>query len=175
MHNARLYERIKESLSVFFVFAIIVTILLLVSRYFLEQELTRFTKENSNFAQADDGTNQKISAVNNQIQAISNIQDNFISSRVFLEDLALLAPANIAYQEIKIYRQQNLVELSGSALTRTDLINFKTQLEKTTWIKSVNLPLTALISKDNNEFIIRLEINPQTLPQLWSARFTNTI
>lgn len=175
MRQARLYERIKESLSVLFVFAIIIASLLFIARYFLEQQLTQLAKENSSFTQSSDGTNQKITTINSQLETIGNIQDNFVPSRQLFENLALLAPTNIAYQEIKIYRQQNIVELTGSALTRNDLLDFRSQLEKTPWIKSVNLPLAALISKDNNEFTIRLELNPQTLPQLWNAKFLNII
>jgi hypothetical protein len=37
------------------------------------------------------------------------------------------------------------------------------------------LPMTALINKEQNDFMMRLEIDPKKLPQLWTySKPTNT-
>ncbi len=166
LRNTRLYEAIKESLTLLFLFATIIATLLWVSRYYLEKELVDLAIANATFIASNASTDKKISELNARIQTISNVQANFISNRRLLEDLSLLAPTNVAYQEIHVYRQQNLVELTGSARTRNDLVDFKNQLSIINWIKSVDLPMASLIDKENNDFIIRLELNPTKLPQL---------
>jgi Tfp pilus assembly protein PilN len=166
LRNTRIYEAIKEALTLIFLFTSIIAIMLWVSRYYLEKELSDLTIQNSAYIKSNEDANQKINALNSQITAIYNIQNNFISNRALIEDLSLIAPGSIAYKQIKFYRMQNLVELNGTAATRNDLLEFKNNLEKSIWIKSVDLPMTALINKEQNDFMMRLEIDPKKLPQL---------
>jgi Tfp pilus assembly protein PilN len=166
LKSARLYTAFKEAVTLFFLFAAIGSIMLWVSRYYLEQELTDLITINAVNIKSNEATNQRITAINSKISATENIQKNFLPFGQLTAELALLVPENIALNSISFYRQQATVEMIGLAKTRNDLLGFRQELEKTPWISQVDLPLTALIDKDNNNFTIKLTVDPAKLPRL---------
>jgi Tfp pilus assembly protein PilN len=159
LKNSRLYAAFKEAVTLILLFTAISSIMLWVSRYYLEQELADLMNINAINIKSNQATNDQIIAINNKIKATENIQNNFVPLGQFTARVAAMIPENIALNSLRLYRQESTLELIGTAKTRANLLQFKNSLEKNSWIKNVNLPITDLIDRENNKFIIKLELN----------------
>lgn len=166
LKNNRLFIALREAATLILLFGAIISIMLWASRYYLEQQLTDLIIQNAANIQSNELTNKKITAINTKLSAIDNLQKSFLPNRQIIVAFSKLLPADISCSQIKFYRQQSLLEISGSAKNRDSLLRFKTELEQVSWIKQVDLPMDSLINKENNAFILRLEINTAELPLL---------
>ncbi|MFA5021037.1 MAG: PilN domain-containing protein [Patescibacteria group bacterium] len=163
LKNARLYTTCKEAATLLFLFVAIISIMLWVSRYYLERDLADLVIANAGNIESNEATSQRIIAINQKIKLTDGISDNFISARRIIEAIANALPENIALETINFYRQQAILEITGTAKTRDNLLRFKNTLSAEPWIKNVDLPMINLIDKENNRFTIKLEINPDRL------------
>jgi Tfp pilus assembly protein PilN len=166
LKNNRLFIALKEAATLMLLFGAIISVMLWASRYYLEQQLADLIIQNAANIQTNELTNQKIKMANSKLTAINDLQKSFYPNRQILIAFTKLLPPNISCSQIKFYRQQSLLEITGLAQNRDSLLQFKTKLEQIPWIKKVDLPMTALIDKENNNFILRLEINTAELPLL---------
>lgn len=156
LKNTRLYAACKEAVTLLFLFAAIISIMLWVSRFYLEQDLADLVVANAANIQSNEAANSRIIAINQKISSVDGIASNFISSRRVVEGLSRLIPENIALTSINFYRQQSAVEITGTAKTRNDLLQFKNTLSSAPGISNVDLPMTDLIDKENNQFTIKM-------------------
>lgn len=156
LKNTRLYAACKEAVTLIFLFAMIISIMLWISRFYLERDLADLVVANATNIKSNEATNQRILAINQKIILADGIENNFISSRQAIESISKLVPENIALDSINYYRQQSYIELAGTAKTRNDLVAFKDSLRAVEWITAVDLPMTDLIEKENNKFKIRI-------------------
>ncbi len=159
LKNIRFYIAIKEAMTLLFLFVSIITIMLWVSRYYLEQQLSDLEIANNIHIKSTEDINNKIARFNTKINDINNIQKNFTYNHKIIKLISEIVPENVTLQQVKIFNQQKTVELGGLALTREDLIKFREILEKNEKINKVELPMSSLIEKENNSFIIKLEID----------------
>jgi len=166
LKNTRLYAVCKEAVTLLFLFATIISIMLWISRFYLEQDLADLVVANAANIKSNEATNQRIMNINQKISLVNGIESNFISPRQVIEAVSLAVPENIELKSIDFYRQQSSIELAGVAKTRNDLLQFKNKLNSIGWIKAVNLPISALIDKDNNQFTIKIDADMLKLSQL---------
>jgi len=166
LKNTRLYAVCKEAVTLLFLFFTIISIMLWVSRFYLEQDLADLVIANSANIKSNEATNQRIIAINQKINSVDNIEKNFISAREAIETISRIVPENITLNSINFYRQQSAVELTGTAKARNDLLQFRNILGSADWIKSVDLPMDNLINKDNNQFTIKLNVDISKLNSL---------
>lgn len=171
--NSRLYQLIKEAVMLIFLFTAIISIMLLLSRYFLEEQLADLAQRNAANIRSNEAVNRRITDINTKIITASGIQKNFQPITPLLVAISQAAGNNIAYSQIKFFRQQTLLELTGQAKTRNDLMELKKRLENSPWAKNVDLPLTNLVSKENNNFIIKINVDFDKLNQLWNIDSIN--
>lgn len=158
LKNNRLYIAFKEAATLLLLFAAIMSAMLWLSRYYLEQQLSDLIIQNTANIKSNESTNKKIASINAKISTIKNIQDSSLGNRRLIEKINALTPANIQYSQIKFYRQQAAAELVGTAKNREELVKFREILNQADWIKKVDLPMNSLVDKENNSFNIKLEI-----------------
>lgn len=159
LKNARIFQLVKEIISLLFIFTATASIMLLLSRYFLEQQLVDLYKRNADNIKSNETINMRISHINSKISSAEAIQKNFQPLLPIINNFSLLTSPNIKIDQIKFFRQQATIEISGLSKTRSDLTQFKQKMEKTKWIKSFDLPLSSLIDKENNKFTIKIFID----------------
>lgn len=164
LKNKRIYIALKELIMLFLLFATIIAILLLVSRYVLEQQLTELISRNAINIKNTQEISQQIIDINEKIDNVYNIQNKFKKWSDFLADVSELTPDNIAYNFIKIYHQSGIIEIQGTAETRQDLLKFQKSLKESELFIEVNVPLSNLLAKENNVFNIQAEINLEQIP-----------
>lgn len=159
LKNERFYSAFKEAAMLLFLFVAITSIMLILSRFYLENQLADLMQQNAAKISFNENNNRRVALINSKILAVENIQNNFIPTRALLEKIITNTPSDIAYNSVIFFRQQSTIELSGTSKNRDSLLAFKALLQKINWVKSVDLPMASLINKENNSFIIKLEVD----------------
>lgn len=165
IRTKRIYTAIKEAIILALVFSAVISILLLISRYILEDQLADMTSRSSSRLQSSQEINNQIVSANNKIEDIAIIQKNFIKWSNFFYDFSRLTPDQISYKFIKIYYREASMEIEGTAKSRQALLNLKSSMEGSALFSSVDLPLSDILAKENNNFHIKAKINLNQLQQ----------
>ena len=161
----RIYLAINEIVVLVLLFSSIVAILLVGSRYFLEQQLTELIIKNAASLELNQKISLEIEGANKKISGAFEIQKNFRKWSTIIPSLAKLASDKIVFNFVKIYRQEATIEMEGTAQTRDDLLAFKAQLENSTLFEQISLPTADLLSKEKNIFHIKAKIKTDQIPQ----------
>ena len=164
LKQKRIYVTIKELVMLILLFTSIVAILLLVAKNVLEEQLAYLIEKNATTIQVSQSTNRQIYAINQKITAVDKIQKDSKRWSVFFNQLAQLTPNRISYSLAKVYRQEGVLELQGTAKTTNDLIQLQKNLEDSSLFKKINLPLSDLLAKENSSFNLRAEIDLSQVP-----------
>lgn len=159
LRSAKAFRLAREAVLLLFVFAATAAIMLLLSRYFLEYQLADLYERNAANIRSNEAINTRISHINSKISSAEAIQKNFQPLLPVINNISSLTPPNVKIDQIRFFRQQATLEISGSTKTRSDLIQFKEKMEGAEWIKSFDLPLSSLIDKEGNKFTIKISID----------------
>jgi len=162
----RIFLALREIILLILLFTSIIAIMLWASRYFLEEQLAELITKNAQAINANQEINNRIKNLNLKIDNAAAIEGNFQSWSGLIIKLADLAPAGVSYRELKIFRQEQTIEISGLAQTRNDLSALQKNLETSNLFKQVDLPLNAFINKENNSFNLRAELNLDQIKNL---------
>ena len=155
----RLYIAIKELVMLILLFTSIIAILLLSSKYILDNRLAKLIEKNAYAIQQNMEVVRKIKSINEKIKIVDKIQLNFKQWSEFLFSLNDSTPENISYEIIRINYEDATIELKGIAKTRNDLTKLEDNLKNSNVLENVNLPLQSLLPKENNKFSIIANIN----------------
>lgn len=98
---------------------------------------------------------------NAKISEVEKIQRGQIDWLKLFEKINVVTSNEISIN--KLSTENYLVNLSGRAQTRDDLIAFKERLEKEECLENVALPLSNLVSKENVEFQINFNFKKDCL------------
>lgn len=159
LQRQKAYSAISRSVAIIFVYTAVISGLLLGSKYYLEQSLENILAEHAQEITNVQQLALSVKKINAKISAVSNIQKESYRFSPMLVKLAQLTPETIALNNVSLFKQEGVLELKGLAKTRNDLINFQKILEGSGLFKKIDLPLEALISKDNNSFDIKASLN----------------
>lgn len=163
LKSAKAFRLAREAVLLLFIFAAAAAIMLLLSRYFLEYQLADLYERNAANIRSNEAINMRISHINSKISSAEAIQKNFQPLLPIISKTSSITPPNVKIDQIRFFRQQATLEISGSSKTRTDLLEFKGKLEQAEWIKSFDLPLNSLIDKEGNKFTIKIFLDPAKL------------
>ncbi len=159
LEKQKVFAAVCRSVAVIFIFTAVFSGLLLGSKYYLELRLSGILSQNAREINNVRDLALSIKKINSQIDAVSNIQNEYYRWSPLLVELAKLTPAEISFAEINLYKQEGMIEITGLAKTRNDLISYQKLLENSGWFKKVDLPLEALIGKENNNFSIKASLD----------------
>ena len=154
----RVYVAIKELIILILLFTLIIAIMLLVSKYILDNSLAKLIERNALAIQENRDVVNKINIINAKVNTISNIQKDFKRWSEFFVTLTNLTPDNISYDLIKVKYEDASIEIRGIARNRDDLTKLKNNLTKSNIFDNISLPLKNLLAKDNNDFTITAKI-----------------
>ena len=105
------------------------------------------------------GTNKSISDINKKLDYIKTAQESFIPWSTPAWHFFQIIPEGIVINNTSINTSETTIRLDGVADTRDDLLKFKTELEKTSFIKSLYLPLNSLLQKVDIKFTMTINMN----------------
>lgn len=105
--------------------------------------------------------NRDAPPLNRDIQSLNHLTKNFVSSAESFSsltpkvlELATILPDDIKLIGLDLDRRSNSITISGTAATRSALLNFQEVIGKVTWIKGVTAPNSQLFQKENINFEI---------------------
>jgi Tfp pilus assembly protein PilN len=165
LKNKEVYSTIKDLLLLFLLFSIIISIMLVGSKYYLQEKLTDLMNRNSVSIQSNDNINKRIIALNAKINEVYSIQKKSQKWSSLIQEIKKLTPASVTINEINISKQESSLELMGVAKTRSDLLQLKKNLDESNLFTKINLPINSLIERENNVFDIRADINLSKIKQ----------
>jgi Tfp pilus assembly protein PilN len=103
-------------------------------------------------------TDTKIARLNKRLALITTMQKEFYPWSMVGDELIAVTPHNISYTTLRIFPKDSTIELQGMARDRQSLLTLKQSLEQSSLFTQVELPLTALIDRENNTFTIKATI-----------------
>lgn len=116
--------------------------------------------------------NQDIRKINTAIKSVNNASINYLPLSPKIDEIITKLPNNIKLSAINLDRKTNSFTLSGTALTRTDLINYQQDLRQITWLEKTDTPTSQLFQKENINFEIKGKL--KNLPSLYAEVKTPT-
>jgi Tfp pilus assembly protein PilN len=165
LKNKKIYSILKDLLLLFLLFSIIISIMLVGSKYYLQEKLTDLMNRNSISIQSNDNINKRIITINRKIDEVYTIQKESIRWSYLLQKIEKLTSANASTSEINISRQGAYIEIIGRTKKRTNLLELKQNLDQSGLFSKVNLPINDLIERENNSFNIRADVKLEKIPQ----------
>ena len=102
--------------------------------------------------------NKNIQAVNETLKKVEAMQEvhNLWSQKII--KLGNAIPTDIIINNILIVNQNKEINISGTALRRTALLELKDNFNNLDFINNINIPLSQLTEKENIDFSISIEM-----------------
>jgi len=162
-HNIKLKRINKFFYKINFVliiFTFIITSSMLSAKFIIQDKFKKITEENNIKTLGLDKENlSKTQKINNDINVISEIQNNFIFWSKIVEDLSNKIPENVIISYIKIDKDSQTIKIRGHATFRSDLLIFKQNLDDSLIYNDIEFPIKNILQKENVDFDISIKIN----------------
>ncbi|MCU0679044.1 MAG: hypothetical protein MUC28_01180 [Planctomycetes bacterium] len=152
------YRLTKNFLAWFIIALVIYSIIILAALYFLEQHLAETIVQANLITKNTGNYTNKVKNINNQLNAISNVQGEFVKWSSFLEKFSSSINDDIALSRLSLDRNQNTIYLSGTARTRDGLLALKDGMEKIGYFSDISFPIKNLLEKNDIAFEINAKI-----------------
>ena len=156
-------SRLIASLAVWFLIFSIIFTLLLVSTYFSLSILLEEQKKLMEIRQSDPKTQYmleiegKIKQANQIVKQVYLKQEEMILWTPILEKMTKIVPSGIYLTNFSYQAANNKITLNGWANWRENLLYFQESLEKNSFFKEVEAPLSNLIKQRDIDFSFTLK------------------
>ncbi len=147
-----LYETIKYSSVFLLIFVFFVSGLFFIASMILENN---YSNIKNNYLTKINQEDSRVYEVNNMIIALEDVQNNFYPWSIFLEDISNSANSGIFFSRIKIDKGERFVVMEGEADNRSNLIDFKNNLQNLEKIVSFEFFNYDIFQKENIVFNIK--------------------
>jgi len=97
---------------------------------------------------------QKVKDINEKINDVTTVQADSVNWSTFIKNFSGIVSNDISINQFSIDKKSSTLTISGTAITRDSLLGLESSLEKMTYLKEVNLPISDLLKKDNISFTI---------------------
>ncbi|MCK5416064.1 hypothetical protein KAI92_01400 [Candidatus Parcubacteria bacterium] len=150
----KIYKSIKKILFILFINLSIYTIILLLMFALLQLKHSKVSTEAMTMNKDTEIYSIKAKKINQQINEISKIQNDFIPWSTFFNNFTNSVNSKITITNISVNKKDKLITIKGSAKTRTDLISFKNTIKEISYLEEIDLPMKNLLIKENINFNI---------------------
>lgn len=152
LKNERLYLYFRRVAFVFFVFTILITGTLLAARILLQDNYASIITSSQRVNDHNYVITEQIDKLNQNLQAIEKIQNNFVKWSTIIVDLSRAIPPNAQLTYLDMEKGNGTFSLTGIAATRDDYLKLQSNLQKLPYIKELTSPLTNLLERTNVKF-----------------------
>ncbi len=132
--------------------------ILITARTILSNIYSNTTLQLNDVAKNTEKYSEQVNNINNEVSFIQSIQKDTIYWLPLLEKFSYLCGPDIKLQKLTLSKEKNLLSISGTAPSPESLLNFKDNLEKTDFLKNIDLPLKLLFTKGQVDFNISATI-----------------
>lgn len=148
-----LLAMLKQVIVWFNLTVLIVGILLLWSKFFLERNLASWQEQSILVAQNRLSMADQVENLNKDIRDLNTIQEDYVVWSNVITEIAQLVPPGNRIDELRIDTNGNTFKLSGFSSTRNNLLQLEENLEESDLIgKDFKSPLSNLLSPRDIEF-----------------------
>jgi len=113
----------------------------------IAESATTVSRENTTY-------NREVRSLNTMLRQVVESGKQFTPVSPKINELIGVVPDNIKLGTIELDRATGKFSISGTAVTRADLLSFKSSLESVPWLKEITSPTAELFQKDNVSFQI---------------------
>ena len=107
--------------------------------------------------------NQDVKDINNLVRNINLANQNFVPITPKLKELINSLPNDIKINSMQIDRRAQMLVITGTALTRSALLNYQDVLNEISWITQVETPASQLFQKNNINFEFKAKLKNLSL------------
>ena len=136
----------------------IIGIILLIVKLVMQNSFNQAIGQGSLVTQEYGALNQRVRLENQKIKFLTAIQKKFIIWSPKIAAITALTPNNIELYSININYTSKEVQIAGKAATRDDLLSYKQQLESSSLLKDLSLPIDNLLEAEDVNFNIKAKI-----------------
>ncbi len=154
-----IFSLIKKINLTLIVITIAIAIILLSAKIILQLKFNQMVAQTTLVTKNNQGYNNQVREINNKLNFVATVQDDFVPWSNLLENLAEMTPADINFYYLKINGQEQSISLKGRAELRSSLLNFKNKMENSPTFKNIDFPIKNILEKENIDFEINSKIN----------------
>ncbi len=138
---------------------IVIAIILLSAKIILQLKFNQIVTQTTLVTKNNQGYNNQVREINNKLNFVATIQDDFVPWSNLLKNLAEMTPADINFYYLKINGEEQSIKIKGKAKLRNSLLNFKNGMENSPAFKNIDFPIKNILEKENIDFEINSKIN----------------
>lgn len=130
-------------------------IILLVAQMIMQNSFDQAVRQSALVTQEYGALNQKVRLANQRIEFLSGLQNKFIIWSPRLSALSSLVPPGIELYTMDAANMSRDIQITGHAKTRDDLLLYKQNLENSSLMTSVELPIENILESTDINFNIK--------------------
>ena len=154
-----LYGFIKKINLTLIVIAILIAIILLVAKIVLQLKFNNTVEQTTLVTKNNQGYNSKVREINNKLNFITKIQDEYIPWSNLVKKLTEITPTDISFSYLKLDAQDKTISLKGKAKFRDSLLNFKDKMAADPVFQDIGFPIKNILEKENIDFEINAKLD----------------
>lgn len=152
------YRLLKNFYGLLIISVLTAATALLAGKFMLQNMFISTVHETTILTRSTENYSNQVSAINTKIQAIDSIQKSHITWSGLFAYIDSLADSNLSFNRISINKSKNILEATGSAKNREDILKLKESLEKKEIFADVEFPISNFLKKENINFEFTLTI-----------------
>lgn len=149
---------IKNIVELFFIVVAVMSAILVWGWIFLENDFASLTRTATLINREYYTYNQDAKNINSLVKDINLASKKFSPLIPRLTDISNSLPTDIKLTSLEIDMTTQTITLSGSAVSRSALLNYQEVLNKIPWITNVKTPASQLFQKENVKFEFSAEL-----------------
>lgn len=153
------YGFVKTINFTLIIITITIAIILLVAKIILQSKFNEVVSQTTLVTKTNQGYNNNVREINNKLNFIEKIQNEFIPWSSLIKNLADITPADISLSYLKLDALGQTIKIRGNAKLRGSLLNFKERLEATGYFKEIDFPIRNILERENIDFEINAKLN----------------
>lgn len=160
------YFSILKIVYVFVILISIYSIVFLLAKLAIQIKLVQTVTESSLIMKSAKNYTQQINKINNELDDIIKIKNNFIKWSYLLEHLSKNINSDIKLSSLSISKENNSIIVSGNAKNRDSLLELKNFFEESEYFSEIDLPTKSLLEKENINFQITAKVQSYDFKKL---------
>jgi hypothetical protein len=149
---------VRDILEIVLLIYTILAIVLLWSWRVLQENFNNLAESSVLVNREYSKYNQEIRQINGNIRNFNQAAKNYSTFSPKTAEIITTLPPTIKINSLELDRRQSKAVLSGTALTRGDLLNYQKVLKQINWLGNTETPTSQLFQKENINFEVKAQI-----------------
>ena len=153
------YGLIKKTSLILIIIITIITIIFLIAKIIIQIQFNKIVEQTTLVTKNSQSYNSKIREINNKLNFVSKIQDDFIPWSDLIKNVMNITPSDINFYYFKLNVDEKTIKIKGIAKLRNSLLDFKTKMQAIPELKDIDFPIKNILEKENIDFEINCKLN----------------